>query len=331
MNKLLLLVCAVLAALPVQAQLPDFYKNVYRMAWVVKDADATATTWAKLGMSEIERHGEVTLPVEYRGASTLTRARWVSGRLGAVLVDLYQPVQGTTAWSEFLGRHGEGVMSLLYFAPSPEAYKQEAERLHSAGVRVLQRGTVAYKARTLNYTYFDTAPDGKYVLGLIYDTQPAPERMIGGSISPIRVSQFAFVVADLAPVSAYWKQLGFPEFSLTHPTLTHLFYRGQPAKYEQDLGWQRHGGVPFEWCVPPAGSPTVYEQYLKKHGPGVQHIAFEVPDMDQAMAKYKALGFEVAQGGGWGEDGKPGSGRFAYVDTDAAGGLTIELLWNYKE
>ncbi len=332
MNKLLLLVCVVLLALPVQAQLPDFYKNVYRMAWVVKDADAVATTWAKLGMSEIERHGEVTLPVEYRGASTLTRARWVSGRMGAVLVDLYQPVQGTNAWSEFLGRHGDGVMSLLYFARSPEAYKQEAERLRAAGVRSLQRGTLTHNSRTLNYTYFDTEPDGKYVLGLIYDPQPASTpSTITGTISTVRVSQFAFVVADLAPVSAYWKKLGFPEFSVTHPTLTHLFYQGKPAKYEQDLGWQRHGAVPFEWCVPPVGSPTVYEQYLKRHGAGVQHIAFEVPDMDQAIAKYKALGFDAVQGGGWGEDGKPGSGRFAYVDADAVGGLTIELLWNYKE
>ena len=35
--------------------------------------------------------------------------------------------------------------------------------------------------------------------------------------------------------------------------------------------------------------------------------------------------------GGWGEEGKPGSGKFAYVDTEEFGGESIELLWSYKE
>jgi hypothetical protein len=48
------------------------------------------------------------------------------------------------------------------------------------------------------------------------------------------------------------------------------------------------------------------------------------------VRSWKTLGFEVSQSGAWGEKGKPGSGRFAYVDTDAIGGVTIELLWNYK-
>jgi hypothetical protein len=34
--------------------------------------------------------------------------------------------------------------------------------------------------------------------------------------------------------------------------------------------------------------------------------------------------------GAWGERGKKGYGRFAYMDTQAAGGIDIELLWNYK-
>jgi hypothetical protein len=50
--------------------------------------------------------------------------------------------------------------------------------------------------------------------------------------------------------------------------------------------------------------------------------------MDKAISAMRAQGFLVAQSGGWGEAGKPGSGRFAYMDTDALGGLTVELLWS---
>lgn len=328
MRVAILLLTLLLLASSAPAQLPDFYRNVHELTWVVKDAEAVAGAWARLGLTDIERHGEVTLPVEYRATKTLSRARWTSGRFGTLQVNIYQPLQGANAWSDFLGRHGDGVMSLVYLAPSRGSLESEAERLRTAGVRELQRGTIPAAGRGVSYAYFDTEAQGKYVLGLAYDPQPSPPAP--QSPASVRVTQFAFVVDSLAPASSYWKRLGFPEFQVTHPTLTGLFYRGQPAAYEQDLGWQRHGRVPFEWCVPPAGTPTVYAEHLKKHGAGVQHIAFEVPDMDKAIAHYKQLGFDAIQGGGWGDEGKPGSGRFAYVDTERAGGLTIELLWNYR-
>lgn len=311
----LVLPAVLLVALPGRAQLPEFYRNVHGMVWVVKDVDEVAAAWMKLGLAEVVRHGEVKQRIEYRGKPGMARLKWVSGRLGPVLVDFYQPLEGTNAWSDFLARHGDGVMSLVYLAGSPDALERETERLKAAGVSVLQRAD--------GRVYFDTEPNGKYVLALA-----ARARTTTAAAGP-RITQFAFVVSELAPVFSYWKKLGFPEFSVTHPALTDLFYRGRPAAYEQDLGWQRHGAVPFEWCVPPAGTPSVYAEYLKKHGEGVQHIAFSVPDMDAAIVHYKSLGFAAVQGGGWGEAGKPGSGRFAYLDTDAAGGLTIELLWNY--
>ena len=76
----------------------------------------------------------------------------------------------------------------------------------------------------------------------------------------------------------------------------------------------------MEWIRPLAG-PTVYEDFLSAHGEGVHHIAFEVDDLDKALATWKAAGFEVAQSGAWGEAGQPGSGRFVYLDTESAGGV----------
>jgi hypothetical protein len=52
--------------------------------------------------------------------------------------------------------------------------------------------------------------------------------------------------------------------------------------------------------------------------------------MDQAIAFFKDHGYEISMSGGWGDRGKPGSGRFAYVDTGKIGGETIELLWSYR-
>jgi hypothetical protein len=108
-----------------------------------------------------------------------------------------------------------------------------------------------------------------------------------------------------------------------------LEYRGKPGTYAMRLGWQRHGNVPFEWIQPLKG-PSSYDEQIDQHGEGFHHLGINVADMDRAIAEWKALGYEVSMSGGWGEKGKPGSGRFAYFDTRAAGGIEIELLWNYK-
>jgi hypothetical protein len=85
----------------------------------------------------------------------------------------------------------------------------------------------------------------------------------------------------------------------------------------------------YEWILPLKG-PTVYQDHLDRHGEGVHHIAFEVPDLDREIARWNSLGFPFVQGGAWGEKGKRGYGRFAYHSTQALGGTDIELLWNYK-
>jgi catechol 2,3-dioxygenase-like lactoylglutathione lyase family enzyme len=143
----------------------------------------------------------------------------------------------------------------------------------------------------------------------------------------LKLSQYAVVVRSLEKVSAYWEKLGFPRMEITHGPLSDLVHRGQPGKFDQRLGWHRHGTVTWEWIEPLAG-PTVYEEFLKEHGEGFHHFAFDVPDIDAAQAFFAANGAAPVQSGAWGEKGKPGSGRFAYSATDAFGGVTTEFLWN---
>jgi hypothetical protein len=103
------------------------------------------------------------------------------------------------------------------------------------------------------------------------------------------------------------------------------FYRGQPGKFEMDLGWQRFGDAPFEWIQSTQG-PNVYEEYLKAHGEGFHHLGVTVEDMDAATKIMEGRGGPRSQWGGW--DTPKSKGRFAYLDTDPHGGVTLELIWN---
>jgi hypothetical protein len=240
-----------------------------------------------------------------------------------------QPLGGGTAFDDHLARRGEGVMSVNYAAPSLEALEAEVKRLSGLGVGVLQRGEVQTPAGPLVVVHMDTAAEGKYVLGLVSgEAPPLPEAAAVPPV-PLKLSQYALVVKSLENVSAYWEKLGFPKMDVTHGTLTDLVHRAKPGTFDQRLGWHRHGTVTWEWIEPLRG-PTVYDEHLATHGEGFHHFAFDVPDMDAAIRAFAALGVPATQSGGWGEKGKPGSGRFAYVETEAFGGVSTEFLWNHR-
>lgn len=322
MTNTLLSVLLLAAPVCALAQLPEMYKTVDRITWVVKDLDRVTGAWEKLGISEVRQLGEIAM-----GAG---RVRVAAGRLGDAQIDWMQPLEGTNALSAYLAKHGDSVFGLMHRAPTVQALNQEVERLRGLGVGTLERGTIETEAGTVDYAYLDTIEKGKYALGLIAMPETA-ESVIDVPANPAgpKLTQFAFVARDTRAVSAFWSKLGFPEMSYTHGATRNPQYRGQPGRFDHELGWQRHGKVTYEWILPLRG-PTVYEEFLKAHGEGLQHFGVAVEDMDKAIAGWKRLGYAVSQSGGWGEEGKAGSGRFAYIDLEAVGGLTLELLWNYR-
>jgi hypothetical protein len=54
-----------------------------------------------------------------------------------------------------------------------------------------------------------------------------------------------------------------------------------------------------------------------------------IEDLAKSVAAYEKLGYHVHQSGAWGDVGKPGSGQYAYMDTDSAGGISVELVHSY--
>ncbi len=327
MRSSLLTAAAVLFAQLGLAQLPDMYKTVDRVTWVVKDLRPVIAGWEKVDAA-VDDYGIIEHRATFRGKSVTVRARVAAARIGSLHVEWVQPLDGENAFTEFLAKHGDGVFSLVHRAPSIEALEQEVVRLHSAGVDVLQRGTIESEDGAVTYVQFDTEPQGKYSLGVLFEP-PYAESDLPDAAGLSKVTQYAFVVRDVRAVSGYWHKLGFPEMDYTHPPLFNLVYHGKPGRFDQELGWQRHGSVVYEWIQPLKG-PTVYEDQIQAHGEGFHHFALDIPDMDKAVSKWKTDGYAAVQSGDWGDKGKSGWGRFSYIDTEPAGGVTVELLWNYK-
>jgi hypothetical protein len=300
----------------VYAQLPDLYRSVDRVTWIVDSIDRTVLGWEKVGLIRIDQRSDAELPVTFRGKETKAKVRMASGFLGDVRVQWIQPMEGSNAFTEYQKKHRSGIFSLVHRVATAEALEKEKERLRGLGVNVLQTGE--------HVTYFDTEPDGKYVLGLYYGPDepapPAPEK---------RIVQFAFTAHDLKPISEYWSKLGLGAMAFNRGNLSDVEYWGKPVQIDQQFGWQRQRKIIYEWLAP-ITSPNTFDDHMKTYGEGIHHLAMNVPDMPKAVEEWKAAGFKVASSGAWGEKGKPGSGRFAYVDTQPIGGVIMELLWNFR-
>ena len=309
------------------AQLPDYYKTVNRVTWVVNNIDKVRAAWEVLGLSGIEEYPNIQLVGQFRGKPVTVYAWQITGHLGNLTVDMIQTAEAqTNAYTNFLSKHGDGILSIMHEVPSREALEQEIRRMKGKGVEVLQQVTVQRDQAPVTYTYFDTEPEGKFVLGLVY--RPGGMRAAAG---PTMVSHFSPVVLDAAAVSAYWEKLGFPAIPIQQATpRADSRYKDRPLSLAFEVGFQRHAQFRYEWISPPPSPPNAYADFLNKHHrEGIHHIGIPVGDLAKSVAAYEKLGYHVHQSGAWGDVGKPGSGQYAYVDTDSAGGITVELLHSY--
>lgn len=311
-------------ALP--AGMPEYYNSVSAVVWVVKDASATAAQWEKAGVAMGGRMRMELADATWRGKKRPTAMTVQSGNFGSTIVHWVQPEGADNAYAEFLdANRGPGVMSLLFGPPTLDAYQAELARLKTIAPTVMEASFPASPELSVRFAMLDTRKEGLYSIGLVYPADQLPE-----NIRPDRrITQFAWVTQSPEKVSAYWEKFGFPAFTYSKVNGRDSVYRGKHGVFDMRLGWQRHGRVPFEWIEPLRG-PSCYHEQIESSGEGFHHIAFNVQDMDAAIREWQGLGYEVAMSGAWGEKDRPGSGRFAYIDTRKAGGIFVELLWNYR-
>jgi len=305
---------------------PEIYKRIGHVVWLVRSIDGPLHGWSSLGLSDVHDLGKIPFKGEYRGRPIGGHVHMAWAHLGNLTVDMLEPQAGSTAFNAFLATHGDGIFSIVYEVSSEDAVASEAARLGASGVHVLQRMSVATDRGPAVFTFFDTEPRGKYVLGLVdWPGVAAPDA------APAMISHIAFVIREAKPVSDYWEQMGFPAMTVAHASPREdSRYHGKPLLLPFDVGWHRYTQPTYEWIIPPQEPANCYADFLKTHGEGIHHLGLPVEDLDGAIARYKGLGYDVVQSGAWGEVGKKGSGRYAYMGTDSIGGVTVELIHPYN-
>lgn len=141
------------------------------------------------------------------------------------------------------------------------------------------------------------------------------------------IAQVAFVVEDLdKTVEMYHQTFGIGPwhfYTYGKPLVKKMSYYGKPCEYKMRVALSYFGPMRVE-LIEMVEGPTVYADFVKEHGFGVQHLGVLVDDMEVALAQAKEAGFTmIMDGSGFGPDG---DGHYAYLDTEKEYGVTYELI-----
>jgi catechol 2,3-dioxygenase-like lactoylglutathione lyase family enzyme len=139
------------------------------------------------------------------------------------------------------------------------------------------------------------------------------------------VTQVAIVCRDIEITSKRWAAvLGVdpPQIRTTKPGHeVNVLFRGHRSEGRAKLAFIKLGQVTLE-LIQPVGGDTSWKQYLDTNVEGVQHIAFQVTDLDKTIKGFGDAGVPVLHQGRYDND----SGAYVYVDSAKALGVTLELL-----
>ncbi len=154
-----------------------------------------------------------------------------------------------------------------------------------------------------------------------FTTQPVLSFLQNG------VAQVALVVEDLdKTVENYWKFFGIGPwhfYTYGRPLVKKMTYYGKPADYKMRVALSYFGSTRVELIEIKEGD-TVYADFVRDHGYGVHHFGLLVEDMQSALAQAEEAGIKmIMDGSGFGLDE---DGHYAYLDTEALIGVTLELI-----
>jgi hypothetical protein len=135
--------------------------------------------------------------------------------------------------------------------------------------------------------------------------------------------QVGLVVNNLnEAMKRYWEDLGIGPwaiYTMDSSNVKNMRIRNQKVDYAMRVGFCTLGGMQWE-LIEPLDDQSIYAEFLKKHGPGLHHVAVTVEDYDQTIAFLRTRGIDILQAGTT-KDGMD----FAYLDTQAVMSCITEI------
>ena len=137
-------------------------KGIHQVALVVKDIRATVENyWNILGIGPWEIYpweAPLVYDRKYYGKPAWAREKIALAQVGAVQLELVQPVEGDSFYQDSLVEHGEGLHHLNFLVDDVDELDETAEILAKEGFPTQQSGRVGPPEDKGGYNYIDIKP-----------------------------------------------------------------------------------------------------------------------------------------------------------------------------
>ena len=115
-----------------------------------------------------------------------------------------------------------------------------------------------------------------------------------------------------------WRVFDWPPAGRTD---MNRMYRGAPGDFTGRMAFTQLGPVELE-LIQPGAESSIWADFLAEHGPGLHHLRFNVPDVNEVIAEMAGHGIGVTQAA---NGIRPGT-CWANLDTEGLLGFTMEIM-----
>ena len=245
--------------------------------------------------------------------------------LGPIHFGLDQPVSGQPFQQDFLDRHGEGLIQIIFNVDDIET---ETAKMVEKGFPVLVSG----KRDVGGVAIFDTWKIGGVYFEIIQRKERPPD---AGTESKLengwKLTNLGIVVHDMEKAIKYYESMGLgpfdKEFLIDRATLYTELKATRPGDLTAKMRSRSTslGLIRLELLQPIEGQ-SYHKETLDSRGEGVVQLAFIVDNLEAETAKMTEKGFRVIMNG-LREPGRRGVGcKLAMFDLREVGGLCVELV-----
>ncbi|MFC1988594.1 VOC family protein [Chloroflexota bacterium] len=283
--------------------------EIHQVAVCVNDLQTVAENyWNILGIGPwriFSWDDSIVHTRKYHGKPTAAREKIALTRLGDVIFELVQPVEGDSIYQDWLVEHGQGLHHMNFLVDDLD---KTVEILAKEGFPPIQSGRFGPPEDKTGYNYVDIEPlraiwepvqlgKGIQAEPVLY---PDTEQTSPSKVKVSEFSQIGLVVKDVQTVAEnYWNILGigpWEVYSWEDPIVYDRKYHGRPTKSREKIAKAKAQIGEIELVlIQPVEGDSIYQDFLTEHGEGLHHLEFLVDNVDEAAEILAKEGFPSLQ------------------------------------
>lgn len=283
----------------------SYFNDIKKIGIVVNNIENTIKTYSDLygigpwNVWTLLSKDSVTENEDKVNQPHITKA---SAKIGQVEIELVRPLNSTGLFSDFLREVGEGVAYLIYIV---DDFDEAVSFMNQNG----KNSAAQVECNGLKTIFFDCRNELKHIVGI--------EKRVGKEVKPDMIYpksglvskslfniifQIGIVVKDIKKTVATYSDvfnMGFWSFSYFNPeTVSDMQINEVPQNHDFIVATGMVGNVEIEF-MQAYDDKSIYAEYLKLKGEGIQHICMLIEDFNETLKYMKGRGQIIKQYGDW--------------------------------